>query len=206
MCRRTSTKDPLRQPPNTRRRDKSQENCLQDICLCLLYTSYLKILCWSHVSDSCRSVHQYGPSTRFTSSDSCLNIFVSQAPLQDPCLWIHVSASMCISGSCARSMSVSRRRNANFDLRRRVLCGPAQRKQSDRVFRVGETQILTCRDAFFVARRRRNANLTSRDTSCVHIMWIHEESRPDERKSPRRYSETPKNLPSPRFAQAKRKL
>ena len=48
----------LRQPPNTRHRDKSQENCLQDICLCLLYTSYLKILCRSHVSDSCRSVHQ----------------------------------------------------------------------------------------------------------------------------------------------------
>ena len=48
----------LRQPPNTRRRDKSQEYCLQDICLCLLYTSYLNILCRSHVSDSCRSVHQ----------------------------------------------------------------------------------------------------------------------------------------------------
>ena len=94
----------LRQPPNTRRRDKTQENCLQDICLCLLYTSYLKILCRSHVSDLCRSVHQWGAATRSTSSDSCLNIFVSQAPLQDPCLWIHVSASMCISGSSARSM------------------------------------------------------------------------------------------------------
>ena len=94
----------LRQPPNTRRRDKSQENCLQDICLCLLYTSYLKILCRSHVSDLCRSVHQWGAATRSTSSDSCLNIFVSQAPLQDPCLWTHVSASMCISGSSARSM------------------------------------------------------------------------------------------------------
>ena len=94
----------LRQPPNTRHRDKSQENCLQDICLCLLYTSYLKILCRSHVSDSCRTGHQWGSATRSTSSDSCLNIFVSQAPLQDPCLWIHVSASMCISGSSARSM------------------------------------------------------------------------------------------------------
>ena len=97
-------KDPLRQPPKTRRCDKSQEKCLQDICLCLLYTSYLNILCRSHVSDSCRSVHQYGSFTRSTSSDSCLNIFVAQAPLQDPCLWIHVSASMCISGSSARSM------------------------------------------------------------------------------------------------------
>ena len=117
----------LRQPPNTRHRDKSQENCLQDICLCLLYTSYLKILCRSHVSDSCRTGHQWGSATRSTSSDSCLNIFVSQAPLQDPCLWIHVSASMwpcvsqdplqdpccrihssaaiCISGSATRSTS-----------------------------------------------------------------------------------------------------
>ena len=123
MCRRTATKDPLRQPPKTRRRDKSQENCLQDICLCLLYTSYLKILCRSHVSDSCRSVHQYGSSTRSTVSTSlCLRLLckihvsgfmsqhpcVSQDPLQDPCLRIHVSDS-CLSihqyGSSARSMS-----------------------------------------------------------------------------------------------------
>ena len=95
--------------------------------------------------------------------------------------------------------SVSRRRNANFDLRRRVLCGPAQGKQSDRVFRAGETQILNCRDAFFVALRRRNANLTSRDASCVHIMSIHDESQPDERKSPRHFSETPKKFSKPRF-------
>ena len=27
MCRRTSTKDPLRQPPNTNRRNKSHEKC-----------------------------------------------------------------------------------------------------------------------------------------------------------------------------------
>ena len=40
------------------------------------------------------------------SPGSCLGIFgifVSQAPLQDPCLRIHVSASACISGSSARS-------------------------------------------------------------------------------------------------------
>ena len=117
MCRRTSTKDPLRQPPNTSRRDKSHEKCLQDICLCLLYTSYLKILCRSHVSDSSFSVHQYGSSTRSTSSDSCLSIFVSQAPLQDPCLWIHVSASMCISGSSARSMSPDPYLNSHMYLR-----------------------------------------------------------------------------------------
>ena len=70
----------------------------------------------------------------------------------------------------------------------------------------GETEILTCRDAFLVALRRRNANLTSGDASCVHSRWTHEESRPDERKSPRRYSETPKKLPGRSLAQAKRKF
>ena len=59
--------------------------------------------------------------------------------------------------------SVSRRRNANFELRRRVLCGPAHGKQSDRVFRAGETQILT-----------------SGDASSVQMKWIHEESEPDD--------------------------
>ena len=173
---------------------------------CLSIHMYLRILCKIHVSgsvyksmssDSCLSIfisiYISGSSAGSMSPDSCLSIFVSQDSLQDPC-------PAEIRGS------VSRRRNANFDLRRRVLCGPAQGKQSDRVFRAGETQILTCRDAFFVALRRRNANLTSQGASCVHIMWIHEESRPDERKSPRRYSETQKKNPSNRFAQAKRKF
>ena len=58
--------------------------------------------------------------------DPCLSIFISQELLQDPCLRINVSASL-------SSDSVAlRRRNANFDLRRRVLCGPAQGKQSGR--------------------------------------------------------------------------
>ena len=48
---------------------------------------YLRILCKIHVSDS------------------CLSIFIPQGPLQDPCLWIHVSTSICISGTSARSMS-----------------------------------------------------------------------------------------------------
>ena len=51
---------------------------------------------------------------------------------------------------------------------------------------------MTCRRAFFVALRRRNANMTCRDAFCVHIMSTIVDSRPDERKSPRRYSETPK--------------
>ena len=130
---------PLRQPPNTSRRDKSHENCLQDICLCLLYTSYLKILCRSHVSHSCLSIRQYGSSIRSTSSDSCLSIhmylrllckirvsgsmahhpYVSQDPLQDPCLRIHISASVCISGSSARSMSPT---PVSASLYLRVLC------------------------------------------------------------------------------------
>ena len=56
-------------------------------------------------SDSSLSIHQYGSSTRSTSSDSCLSIFVSQAPLQDPCLRIQVSATICISGTSSRSAS-----------------------------------------------------------------------------------------------------
>ena len=47
-----------------------------------------------HVSDSCLSIHQYGPSARSMSAGSCLSIFASQDSLQDPCLRIHVSASL----------------------------------------------------------------------------------------------------------------
>ena len=49
---------------------------------------YLRLLCKIHVSGS-MAHHPY----------------VSQGPLQDPCLRIHVSASICISGSSARSTS-----------------------------------------------------------------------------------------------------
>ena len=74
--------------------------------------------------------------------------------------------------------SVSRRRHGSFDLPRCIFCGPAQAKRK-----------------FDLPRR----------VLCPDL-WIHEESRPDERKSPRRYSETPKKFPSNRFAQAKRKF
>ena len=117
---------------------------------------------------------------------------------------------------CARKTvrpSVSRRRNANFELPRCIFCGPAQAKRKFWPTAThflwpcaGETHILTYRDAFFVALRRRNVNLTSRDTSCVHIRWMHEEAWPDERKSPRRYSETRKKFPGRSLAQAKRKF
>ena len=144
----------------------ASQDPLQDPCLQIHVSAslYLRILCKFHVSDSCLSIHQNGPSTRSTSSDSCLSIFVSHGfaarPMSpDPCRSIHLyltilckihvsgfmSQHLCISGSSARSMSsihvlaslssdfvALRRRNANFDLRRRVLCGPAQGKQSDR--------------------------------------------------------------------------
>ena len=70
----------------------------------------------------------------------------------------------------------------------------------------GETQILNCRDAFFVALRRRNANFDLRrrifcpdevDSRGVRAGWP---------KSPRRYSETQKKNSARRFAQAKRKF
>ena len=89
---------------------------------------YLRLLCKIHVSGSVYK-HPY----------------VSQDPLQDPCLRIHVSASLylrsfckihvsdaCIIASLSSDFVALRRRNANFDLRRRVLCGPAQGKQSGR--------------------------------------------------------------------------
>ena len=69
------------------------------------------ILCKIHVFGF-MSQHLYisGSSARSMSSDSCLSIFESQDPLQDPCVRfmsysIHVSASIYISGSSARSMS-----------------------------------------------------------------------------------------------------
>ena len=87
---------------------------------------------------------------------------------------------------CARKTarpSVSRRRNANFELPGHI----------------------------FVALCRRNATLTSGDASSVQITWSHEESRPEERKSPRRYmagrrKKHQKTIPSHGFAQAKRKF
>ena len=92
----------------------------QDICLFFLYTSYLKILSRNHASDLYFSVHQYESSISYTSSDSCLSIFVSQAPLRAPCLWIHVSASLCISGSSARSKFPDPDLNIHIYLR--ILC------------------------------------------------------------------------------------
>ena len=54
---------------------------------CLSIHLYLRFLCKIHVSGF-MSEHLCisGPSTRSMSSDSCLSIFVSQNPLQDPCV------------------------------------------------------------------------------------------------------------------------
>ena len=169
-----------------------------------VYKTYVCVFCTLRISRSSAGVM------------SPIHVLAStnMEPLQDPHLRIHVSTSLClrplykihVSGFMSQHPCVSQDPLQDPCCWIRVLCGPAQGRQSDRVFRAGETQILTCRDAFFVALHRRNANLTSRDASCVHIMWSREESRPDERKSPRRFSETPKKLPSPRFEQAKRKF
>ena len=91
-------------------------------------SSNLRILCKIHVSDSCLSIHVSaslylrilckihvsGVSASLYLRLLCkIHVFgfvfkhpyVSQDPLQDPCLRIHVSASICISGTSARSMS-----------------------------------------------------------------------------------------------------
>ena len=89
---------------------------LQDPCLRIHVSasSNLRILCKIHVSDSRLSIHVSasiyisGSFARSMSPDSCLSIFVSQDPLQDPCLWIHVSTSISqdlLQDPCLRFMS-----------------------------------------------------------------------------------------------------
>ena len=91
---------------------------------------YLRTLCKIHISGSIyQHLHkcQSGPFAKSISPDLCLSIFASQDPRQNPylrihilaptylrilckihmtgsCLSIQVSASICISGSSARSM------------------------------------------------------------------------------------------------------
>ena len=169
---------------------------------------YLRILCKIHVSGSMCPIHVLASTNMDPLQDPCLRIHVSASicsedPLQDPCLRIQVSASICISGSSARSMSpdpclrfmsqhplirircmihvsvfmsrhpylwiLSKIRISAF-----IHVDPAQNRHGARflwpcagktlrprscvMFRAGETHILTCRDAFFVALRRRNAH------------------------------------------------
>ena len=100
-------------------RDKQREICLQDICLCLLYTSclkiytknhvldprafslagssYLRILCKIHVSDSSTGLdHVYLKilCKIHVSGSISQQPYVFQDPPQDPRLRIHVAASL----------------------------------------------------------------------------------------------------------------
>ena len=112
---------------------------------------YLRVLCKIHVFGfMSQHLRISGSSARSMCPIHVLAFmsqhpYVSQDPLQDPCLRIHVSASLylrsfckihvsdaCIIASLSSDFVALRRRNANFDLRRRVLCGPAQGKQSGR--------------------------------------------------------------------------
>ena len=107
---------------------------------------YLRLLCKIHVSGS---VYKHPYVSQDPLQDPCLRIHVSASLYLRNLCQIHVSGSMSqhlyISGASARSMSpihvlaslssdfvALRRRNANFDLRRRVVCGPAHGKQSGR--------------------------------------------------------------------------
>ena len=93
----------------------------------------LRILCKIHVSDSCLSIHV---SASLYLRILC-KIHVSGSMSQHPYIYlrsfckIHVSDS-CLIASLSSDFVALRRRNANFDLRRRVLRGPAQGKQSGR--------------------------------------------------------------------------
>ena len=96
---------------------------LQDPCLRFmsqhLYTSGSSARSMS--SDSCLSIHTYlrNLCKIHVSGSVCKHAYVSQAPLQDPCLRIRISTSICISGSSARSMSPI---HVSASLYLRVLC------------------------------------------------------------------------------------
>ena len=69
---------------------------------CLSIHMYLSILSPIHVS---ASLYLRALCKIHVSGFMSQHPYVSQDPLQDPCLRIHISASICISGSSARSMS-----------------------------------------------------------------------------------------------------
>ena len=138
-------------------RSMSPDSCLsifisQDPCRSI--HMYLEILCKIHVSGSMSPIHVSTSTYPDPLHDPCINTHVAASlpvdPLRDPYLSIHTG------GSCTKStrraffvvprlentpieilFSVSRRRNAHFDMPTFIFCGPA-----------GETQILTSGDAF----------------------------------------------------------
>ena len=65
----------------------------------------LRILCNLHISDSYLSIFiSQGPLKIHVPRYMTQHPFISQDPLQDPYIRILISASICISGSSARSM------------------------------------------------------------------------------------------------------
>ena len=127
MCRRTATKDPLRQPTSA-----SQYEAPRQITG-IVYKTYVCVCCTLRISRSSAGVMSrihvvastnedllQDPHLRIHLSTSlCLRLLckihvsgfmsqhpcVSQDPLQDPCCRIHSSAAICISGSSTRSTS-----------------------------------------------------------------------------------------------------
>ena len=65
---------------------------------------YLRILCKIHVSGFMSQHPRQDPCLRIHASPSSYLRFLCKIHVSDSCLSIHVSASMCISGSSARSM------------------------------------------------------------------------------------------------------
>ena len=113
---------------------------------CLSIHMYLRILCEIHFSGSMSPIHVSASTYPDPLHDPRISIHVSASlsvdPLQDPYLSIHTC------GPCTKSrrraffvalrrentpieilFSVSRRRNAHFDLPGRIFCGPAQAKR-----------------------------------------------------------------------------
>ena len=90
----------------------------------LVYKTFVCVFCALHISRSSAGTMSPMHVLASTNMDSRLNNFISQAPcnihiclvmsqhpcvsqdpLQDPCLRIHISAAICISGSSTRSTS-----------------------------------------------------------------------------------------------------
>ena len=177
------------------------------------------LACWQNVTrvnSACAHLHPFPWSFHLGGIAGVRSLSISQELLQDPCLRFR-SYSILLIRFCDPAQAKRKfwppetrfvRPCAGKTVRPRSAGAfrAAQGKQSDRVFRAGETQILNCRDAFFVALRRRNANFDLRrrifcpdevDSRGVRTGWT---------KSPRRYSETRKNVPGRSLAQAKRKF
>ena len=129
-------------------------------------SSNLKILCKIHVSDSCLSIHVSASLylrilCKIHVSDSCLSILSIRfcAPAQAKRkFWPPETRFVWPCAGKTVRPSVSRRRNANFELPRCIFCGPGQAK---RKFWPPETHLLSRWSGFTRSHNRMNKIATA---------------------------------------------